>query len=167
MLDDNLVDENENELEEGNISQKEVRSSPSPRKKTPADEAAAREIARKVNYLLDTYRKPNGERYQHREIAAASNGTINHSWLWKLANAQLHSPGIQALKALTDFFKIDASFWFRDLDEQADKPHKFSAGVQNIMARVTEQDLTPEEQQAMLSLLDNLMAIRKARGTPD
>ena len=75
------------------------------------------EIGEKVRFLLATFRKPNGETYNYREVEEGTHGEINYSWLWKLANGHVNNPGIMALKSLTTFFGITPDFWFKDLKE--------------------------------------------------
>lgn len=83
----------------------------------PEGESIDSEIGEKVRFLLNTFKKPNGEPYNYREVEEGTKGEINYSWLWKLANGHVNNPGIQALKSLTTFFGITPDFWFKDLNE--------------------------------------------------
>jgi transcriptional regulator with XRE-family HTH domain len=111
------------------------------------DTAVNNEIALKLKYLLDNYTKANGERYSYTEIAELTGGQIDHSWLSKLASGQATRPGLQVLKALTSFFKIDASFWFRDLEE-------WKAEYENQQIKLTDKEINAQKIALRASSLD-------------
>lgn len=79
------------------------------------DKEYAQEIADKVNYLFDNFKKSNGGKYNFTEVEEATG--IHKSWLSKLAAGHVSRPGLQTLQALTKFFQIDPGFWFKDLNE--------------------------------------------------
>src|SRR4051812_35585577 len=83
----------------------------------PEPDSIDSEIGEKVRFLLTTFRKPNGEPYNYREVAEGTNSEVNYSWFWKLANGHVNNPGIKAVKSLTAFFGITPDFWFKDLKE--------------------------------------------------
>ena len=80
------------------------------------DQQYATEIAEKVAWLFDTFRRPDRTPYTIREVEIGTNGSLNYQWLWRLANGQISSPGLQYLRLLTDFFRVDPKLWFKELD---------------------------------------------------
>lgn len=132
-----------------------------PQKQRSMDDSDyAREVAEKVNYLFQTYRKPNLDRYSYSEVEELTGGKIDQSWISKLANGQTVRPGIRVLKALTDFFQVDPVFWFKDLSEwskqqeklrtqdEAEKPDE----IHSIALR-SLKDLSPEDAHQLLNEL--------------
>lgn len=89
-----------------------------PRDKSEADKEKdreyAQEIADKVNYLFENFKKSSGGKYNFTEVEEATG--IHKSWLSKLAAGHVSRPGLQVLQALTKFFQIDPGFWFKDLN---------------------------------------------------
>lgn len=120
------------------------------------DDEVSHEIAQKVNFLFENCRKSNGERYTFREVSELSGGAIDSTWLWRLSKGQSSRPGLTTLKAITDFFGIDPSYWFNDLDEGLKAKIKIensSTTAQQIALRAIE--LSPEAQQIILNLIDS------------
>src|SRR5438128_10192818 len=118
-------------------------------KKPPAgadgDDEIAKQLAEKVGFLFETFKKPNGDNYTFREVAELTG--LDSTWIWRLSKAQVTRPGIRTLKLLSDFFNVDPSFWFNDLTEGYKIKMKIEHGnetVQQIALRSLE--LPPEAQ---------------------
>lgn len=75
------------------------------------------EIAAKIRYLFENYRKPDGNRYSYSEVEKLTNKEVRNSWLSKLAKGKAGTPGLGVIKALTEFFGITPDFWFKDLSQ--------------------------------------------------
>jgi transcriptional regulator with XRE-family HTH domain len=119
------------------------------------------EIALKLRYLMDTYKKPDGKSYTYTEIAERTGGQINHSWLSKLADGQATRPGLKPLKAVTDFFGIDFRFWLISLEEwKAEKlDHEKRLTTKEINAQkiaVRASNLDERGQQVVLGVIQSL-----------
>lgn len=114
------------------------------------DQEYAQELARKINFLFDNFRKPNGDRYTFSEVEQRSGGEVDQSWLWKLAHGQVTRPGLRVLKAISDFFEIDSNFWFDELDE-----HSLTRVKQDVLA-LRAINLSPEALQIVLNLIESL-----------
>lgn len=114
------------------------------------------ELARKVRYLFDTIKKPNGNAYSYNEVEKLTDGKVEQSWLSKMAKGMRQRPHIQSLEALTDFFGVDPTFWFISLDEwitnQSQK--EYDENVSEIATRATH--LSPEGQRMVINLMQNL-----------
>lgn len=136
--------------------------------KNLAEQQAAEEIAQKVGFLFDTFRNPEtGEIYTFRDVEAATQGKLSYHWLWKLANANFSSPGLNYLKLLTDFFQVDPKLWFRDFDEELkneliiERDYKLGKTKPQELFRVALRDtsfdsLEPEEKQLILNMIEAL-----------
>lgn len=114
------------------------------------DREYAQELAQKINFLFDNFKKPNGERYTFSEVEQRSNGVVDQSWLWKLAHGQVTRPGLRVLKTISDFFEIDSNFWFNELDETS-----LNRVKQDVLA-LRAINLSPEALQIVLNLIDSL-----------
>jgi hypothetical protein len=84
------------------------------------------ELADKVAYLFDTYRKlptstseekTESGKYSFAEVEELTNGAITETELANLSRGIRVKSHSQALKKLASFFKIDPQFWAFDLDE--------------------------------------------------
>jgi hypothetical protein len=136
--------------------------------KSSAEQRAAKEVADKVGFLFDTFKNPDtGEVYTFRDVEAATEGKLSYHWLWKLANANFSSPGLNYLKLLTDFFQVDPKLWFRDLDEGLkgelvrERDYKLGKAkpqeVYGLALRSTSFDsLEPEEKQLIVNMIEAL-----------
>ncbi|HEX2912223.1 MAG TPA: hypothetical protein VH186_15545 [Chloroflexia bacterium] len=117
---------------------------------------ASTELARKVRYLFETIKKPNGNSYSYNEVEKLTDGKVEQSWLSKMAKGMRQRPHIQSLEALTDFFGIDPTFWFISLDEwisnQSQK--EYDENVADIATRA--KYLSPEGQRMVINLMQNL-----------
>jgi transcriptional regulator with XRE-family HTH domain len=114
------------------------------------DREYAQELAQKINFLFDNFRKPNGDRYTFSEVEQRSGGEVDQSWLWKLAHGQVTRPGLRVLKTISDFFEIDSNFWFNELDETS------LARVKQDVLALRAINLSPEALQIVLNLIESL-----------
>lgn len=118
--------------------------------KKRADQEYSQELALKVNFLFDRFRKPDGAKYTFSEVEQRTKGEVDQSWLWKLAHGQVSRPGLRVLKSISDFFGVDANFWFDELDETA------LTKVKEDVLALRVRKLTPEALQIVLGLIDSL-----------
>jgi transcriptional regulator with XRE-family HTH domain len=122
----------------------------------PTDNNKAKELADKVNYLFQVYRKDNGDKYTFSEVQELSGGKIHQSWLWKLANGKAVRPSADALKALSDFFGVDFKYWYGELNEEV-KNDILLHSKEDIMLIATQAtELTPEGKRYVLNLIKSL-----------
>ena len=126
----------------------------------PGDEIAsdndyAQELAEKVNFLFDTFRKPNGKRVTYREVQAKTG--LQPSWISDLTTAKAIRPTFKDLRALSNFFGVRPDFWSNELTDAVQAQAIMDAGpsdVQQIAARAS--DLSPEARQIILKLIKSL-----------
>jgi transcriptional regulator with XRE-family HTH domain len=130
-----------------------------PRKNPGADpehdkaklDSYAQELARKVNYLFQTIRKENGDRYLFTEVEEITRGAVTQSWLWRVSHGQVTSPSLWTLKALSDFFKINPAYWFNAPDDNLKEQVQAERDVQDIALRSLK--LTSQGRKVILNLL--------------
>lgn len=117
----------------------------------------AKQLADKVNFLFQTCRKDNGDRYTYSDVEELSNAKIHQSWIWKLANGKAIRPSADSLKALTDFFGISPDFWFSDLnDDLKNKVTLEQAGEDVLLIATQASELTPIGRQQVINLIKAL-----------
>ena len=130
-------------------------------------------IAAKVRLLFQKFRKENGDRFSYAEVEALTGGKIAASWISRLANNHAQRPGLRALKALSDFFDVDITFWVEPLEAEPIKRsllRSTSADVQSVALRGAKiegehrEDVLPPEDQAMLNQLEAFFRRRRADG---
>lgn len=113
------------------------------------------EIAAKIQYLFDTYRKPNGDKYNYLEVDRLTDGKVDNSWLSKLGKGKVTRPGLTVLKAITNFFGVEPDFWFKDLDDWvAEQNEKRNQNTRQEIA-TRAGDLPEEAQQIIFDLVDS------------
>ncbi len=133
-----------------------------PRDKSEADKEKdreyAQEIADKVNYLFENFKKSNGGKYNFTEVEEATG--IHKSWLSKLAAGHVSRPGLQVLQALTKFFQIDPGFWFKDLNAWVKEREEVEAQVEamdpheKIVSALRARDANPDTVNYLLDMLE-------------
>lgn len=75
-------------------------------------------VAKLVDDLFETRRKPDGGKYSNREVAAATQGVIDATHLGKLRSGKIPNPSRDTLLNLCRFFKVPPSYFFPELKEQ-------------------------------------------------
>jgi hypothetical protein len=86
----------------------------------PADAVAPPEcsLARRINHLFETVRRPDGKPYSNEEVAEAINGrgdtTISGTYLWYLRRGDRDNPTKKHLEVLARFFDVSPAFFFDD-----------------------------------------------------
>ena len=118
----------------------------------------AREIAEKINYLFENYRKANGQKYNYLEVEALTEGKVHNSWLSRVASGHSPRPSLWSLKALSKVFGVEPGFWFKDLDEwiseqKQRKTELENPEIQQIALRANK--LSPQEKQVLLDLIES------------
>lgn len=128
-------------------------------------------VARRLQYLLETVRKPDGSRFTYREVLAgieAQGGpAMSIGYLSQLVTGTRSNPMMDAVQGLARFFKVpityfDAASDTRETDEQLKIAAALqNAGVQDIALR--SAGLAPASRQLLLDLADRL---RDVEGLP-
>lgn len=119
------------------------------------------QLSKKLNYLFDTYTKPDGTHYKSADLVRASNGVVDQSWLSRALNSDRAKVDISVLEAITKFFGISSRFWFFSLDEWIAEQAKIEAEKLEIKKNAElickrAGLLSLETQKAVLGLMDTL-----------
>ena len=123
----------------------------------------ALEIATKLNFLLDNFRKEDGSRYTGSDIEAWSKSAnvapntvpIEQSWVWKLSHAQAERPSLPALMTISSFFGIDPTFWVKPLDQDLKLQTWLEGCDEKVrMLALKLVDLSPPNLEIVASLVD-------------
>lgn len=64
--------------------------------------------------LLDTYRKPDGSRWQLKEIEDATNGFVKGGYLTNLRKGRIRQPGWDRMKAIAYVMGFSMRLWFEE-----------------------------------------------------
>lgn len=128
----------------------------------PAELALRKDLEEKVNFLFEHFRKPNLDRFTYKEVEEGTKGSVHASWISRLATGKAQRPGLMVLKALTDFFKVDPSFWFNPLTEESKFMLKEKQGDKTISTiALRSSNLSPENAQVVLDLINSLERVKK------
>ena len=80
-------------------------------------------IAEKFERLLETYRHPDGRRWNGAELAEATGGVVIRSYVTNLRKGRIESPGYDKLRAIAKAMGFSPALWFEeDLDGSKVKP---------------------------------------------
>lgn len=120
----------------------------------PAEDNTSELVAEKLSFLFETCRKPSGERYTPREVEEGTGGKVTQSWIWKLSKGKSARPGLGVLKSLSDFFGVEPSFWFNELDESTKAKIRIERGGEYVRAiALRASELSPEAQKMVLDII--------------
>lgn len=137
-------------------------------KKQQSKQAAsdfAQEVAEKVNWLFESFRKPDGTAYSNKDVEDWSKSKesgddiapIEQSWVWKLAHAQAARPSLPSLRTISSFFGVDASFWVKPLGEELKKQALLEgSGEQVKTVALKLVDLSPQSLGIVSDLVDSI-----------
>jgi transcriptional regulator with XRE-family HTH domain len=64
--------------------------------------------------LLNTYRRPDGERWGGQELQDATGGAVTRSYASALRNGHIENPGYDKLRAIAKAMKFPVELWFED-----------------------------------------------------
>jgi transcriptional regulator with XRE-family HTH domain len=71
-------------------------------------------IARKLEGLLETYRRPDGRRWSGQEIDEATGGIVTRSYVTNLRKGRIENPGFEKMKAIAKAMGFAPEVWFED-----------------------------------------------------
>lgn len=128
-------------------------------------------IAKRLQYLFENKRKPDGKRYSYREVLAAIEAqggpTMSIGYLSQLVTGARTNPMMDAVQALAKFFGVPLSY-FDAHEETAETNAQLKlvaalqhAGVQDVAMRTV--GLPPESIDLVLSMIDR---VRQVEGLP-
>jgi transcriptional regulator with XRE-family HTH domain len=127
-------------------------------------------VAQKFEYLLDTFRRPDGHRWTGQQLHEATGGVVTRSYVTNLRKGRIESPGYEKLAAMAKAMSFPPEVWFEDgLGEglsirQAEQPRGVAGRLEHLfevvrnpktgepytnaeVARMTLGDLSEEDVQ--------------------
>lgn len=72
------------------------------------------DIAKKFEFLLGTYRRPDGRVWSGQEIDAATGGVVTRSYVTNLRKGRIRNPGYEKLRAIAKAMGFPPNLWFED-----------------------------------------------------
>jgi transcriptional regulator with XRE-family HTH domain len=74
----------------------------------------AMHVAQKFEYLLDTYRRPDGHRWTGQQLDEATGGVVTRSYVTNLRKGRIDNPGYEKLAAMAKAMGFPPEVWFED-----------------------------------------------------
>jgi transcriptional regulator with XRE-family HTH domain len=71
-------------------------------------------IAQKFEHLLDTYRRPDGQRWTGQQLDEATGGVVRRSYVTNLRKGRIENPGYEKMKAIAKAMGFAPEVWFED-----------------------------------------------------
>src|SRR3712207_4150584 len=71
-------------------------------------------IAQKFEYLLDTYRRPDGHRWTGQQLDEATGGVVTRSYVTNLRKGRIENPGYEKMRAIAKAMSFTPEVWFKE-----------------------------------------------------
>jgi transcriptional regulator with XRE-family HTH domain len=75
-----------------------------------------RSIAQRFEWLLDTYRRPDGSRWNGKQLQDATGGVVTRQYVSMLRNGHIDDPGYTKLRAIAKAIGFPPERWFEEHD---------------------------------------------------
>lgn len=124
-------------------------------------------FARKLNYLFQTVRKPDGSEYTEAdvEVGTAQQGErVTHNYIYRLRKGLSQNPSFTKIKALASFFGVSPNFFFTDDDQTSEADTPSSRALHHLdlhSLALRAEKIDDEEIRGVM--LDMLTAIEQVR----
>jgi transcriptional regulator with XRE-family HTH domain len=69
-------------------------------------------VSQKLEYLLDTYRRPDGSRWTGQQLDEATGGVVTRSYVTNLRKGRIESPGYEKMAAIAKAMGFPPEAWF-------------------------------------------------------
>src|SRR5258706_2967861 len=69
-------------------------------------------FAEKLQRLFEEVKKPDGTQYSSSEVVEGTHGVLTRAHLWKLRKGKTSNPSFHVIKAISEFFGVDPSYFF-------------------------------------------------------
>ncbi len=99
-------------------------------------------IAKLVDDLFRTHRRPDGREYTYKEISVALGGVVEPSHISKLRTGKIANPGRDTLLSLCRFFHVPPAYFFPELLSQSQEDE---TDMIHIALRSTKLDSEVQE----------------------
>jgi transcriptional regulator with XRE-family HTH domain len=80
-------------------------------------------VAQRFERLLDTYRRPDGQRWGGAELEKATGGIVTRSYVTNLRKGRMENPGFEKMRAIAKAMGFPPQVWFEeDLGDEGTPP---------------------------------------------
>lgn len=123
-------------------------------------------FAKKLNWLMENVRKPNGEKYTPVEVEVETGklgDKVTHTYVRRLMSGYNDNPTYQKIAVLAKFFGVQPGFFFAEDDEEPvllPTPVLSTLDLQTIAARA-EQIENEDVRDVMLQMLGAIEQVRE------
>jgi transcriptional regulator with XRE-family HTH domain len=71
-------------------------------------------VAQRFERFLDTYRRPDGQRWGGAELQKATGGIVTRSYVTNLRKGRIESPGFEKMRAIAKAMGFPPEMWFEE-----------------------------------------------------
>jgi transcriptional regulator with XRE-family HTH domain len=71
-------------------------------------------VAQRFEYLLDTYRRPDGHRWTGQQLDEATGGVVTRSYVTNLRKGRIENPGYEKMRAIAKAMGFAPEVWFEE-----------------------------------------------------
>ena len=80
-------------------------------------------VAQRFERFLDTYRRPDGQRWGGAELEKATGGIVSRSYVTNLRKGRMDNPGFEKMRAIAKAMGFPPEMWFEeDLGSEGGSP---------------------------------------------
>lgn len=128
-------------------------------------EEAGKDFAQRLDNLFKQFTHPDGREFSYEEVQNGTGKAVTAAYIWRLRTGKATNPGYWVIKALSDFFGVDPSYFFQDERQAAEMVNiqanvnladRFQeSSVKDIALRASELD--EAGRQAILGMIDYIL----------
>ena len=99
-------------------------------------------IAQRFEYLLNTYRRPDGHRWTGQQLDEATDGIVPRSYFTNLQKGRIENPGYEKMRAIAKVMGFSPEVWFDDSvgdgtpDGQSGEDRSIAGRVEHIFEAI-------------------------------
>lgn len=130
-------------------------------------------LARRLDNLFRSVRRPDGREYSHREVAEAitsSGEPISHSYIGQLRAGDKDNPTIKHLRALARFFGVPVEYFTNDeIAADVDRELRTLTALKELQIKTValRSTLLPEAERSLAELARIVEVIREIETEQD
>lgn len=128
-------------------------------------EEAGKDFAQRLDNLFKQFTHPDGREFSYEEVQNGTGKAVTAAYIWRLRTGKATNPGYWVIKALSDFFGVDPSYFFQEGRQAAEMVNKQAnvnladrfqeSSVKDIALRASELD--EAGRQAILGMIDYIL----------
>lgn len=119
-------------------------------------------FAERLDYLFHHITHPDGREYSYEEVQNGTGKAVTSAYIWRLRTGKATNPGFWVLKALSEFFDVEPSYFFRSEEESKKivERHKLATELENSSVKVIAMrasELDEQGRQAILGMMEYIL----------